>query len=74
VLEKQGITLDQLRLPGLSRTRFKAARRRALMFPQDLAVGPPVPDELNPGLLRADVSFALGRGSFATIVAKRLVV
>lgn len=74
VLEQQGITLNQLRLSGLSRTRFKAARRRALMFPQDLAVGPPVPDELNPGLLRADVSFALGRGSFATIVAKRLVV
>lgn len=74
VLDQEGITLEMLRLPGLERTRFKAAARRVLMFPQQLRVSPSEPDELNQGLFKANASFTLPRGCFATIVARRLVL
>lgn len=73
VLDAEGVTLDQLRLPGLERTRFKAARRKALMFPDQLEVGPTQADDLNEDRSKVAVSFTLPRGSFATIVARRLV-
>lgn len=73
VLDAEGITLEQLRLPGLERTRFKPARRKALMFADQLIVGPAEADDLNEGQSKVAVSFTLPRGSFATIVARRLV-
>jgi tRNA pseudouridine13 synthase len=73
VLDAEGVTLEQLRLPGLERTRFKAAARRALMFPEELIVAVCEQDELNDGLMKVSASFTLPRGCFATIVARRLV-
>jgi tRNA(Glu) U13 pseudouridine synthase TruD len=73
VLDAEGITLELLRLPGLERTRFKAAARRALMFPEELIVAVCEQDELNDGLMKVSASFTLPRGCFATIVARRLV-
>jgi len=73
VLAAQGVALEQLRLAGLERSRFKAAQRAILMFPQELLVDPPQADELNPGLHSVRARFTLQRGSFATIVARRLV-
>jgi len=74
VLRKEGITLDQLRVPGLERTRFKPAGRKALMFADGLHVGSIEPDDLNEGQRKVAVSFTLPRGSFATIVARRLTM
>ncbi|MBK8205726.1 MAG: tRNA pseudouridine(13) synthase TruD [Planctomycetes bacterium] len=74
VLAEEGITLAQLKLEGLQRTRFKAASRRALMFPANFAMEPAQPDELNEGRAKVQVSFELPRGSFATIITRRLVL
>lgn len=71
-LEDEGITLEQLSLPALSRTGFKASTRRALLWPQGLELGEPQPDELNPGTSKVVVKFELGRGSFGTMVTRRL--
>jgi tRNA pseudouridine13 synthase len=74
VLDEEGIELQQLRLEGLQRTRFKAAERKALMFPSAFTLGDARPDDLNPGRQKADARFELPRGSFATIVTRRLVL
>ncbi len=74
VLAEEGISLDQLRLPGLRRTRFKAATRAALVIPQGLELSVPEPDDLNEGRLMAETSFELPRGSFATMVTRRLAM
>jgi tRNA pseudouridine13 synthase len=74
VLEAEGVTLDALRLPGLERTRFKASSRAAVVIPGDLQVQPPEADERNPGRVRQTAVFTLPRGSFATIVTRRLAV
>ncbi len=73
-LKQEGITLQDLRMPALPRTRFKAASRDALLFPQQVEHEAPEPDELNPGRSKLMIAFQLGRGSFATMLVKRLVL
>lgn len=73
-LEAEGITQDMLELKGLERTRFKGAMRAILLMPRDLHVGPVRDDDLNPGRWKVETSYTLPRGSFATIVARRLVL
>ncbi|MCB9933431.1 MAG: tRNA pseudouridine(13) synthase TruD [Planctomycetes bacterium] len=72
VLESEGISLEQLSLPDLERTGFKASTRRALLWPKDLQLGELQADELNPGAEKVVVKFELGRGSFGTMVTRRL--
>jgi tRNA pseudouridine13 synthase len=74
VLANEGVTLESLRLPGLQRTRFKASIRNAVVTPGDLQVSAAKDDDLNPGRFRQTAEFTLPRGSFATIVTRRLVV
>lgn len=74
VLHEEDVTLEGLKLPGLRRTRFKANSRRALMFPQELEIGKASADELNKGAFKVVATFTLPRGSFATIVTRRLVL
>lgn len=72
VLDDEGITLAMLELPDLPRTRFRAAMRPAMMTPMDMVLSDPRDDDLNKGRLCLDLSFSLPRGSFATIVTRRL--
>lgn len=74
VLEHEGLTLNQLTLDGLERTGFKASSRAAMMQPENFECGNAEPDELNEGASKVTVKFVLGRGSFATIVTRRLVL
>ncbi len=74
VLALEGVSLEQLRLAGLQRTRFKAASRKALMTPGGFKMELPQADDLNEGRAKVTVCFDLPRGSFATIVTRRLVL
>ncbi len=74
VLNEEGITLEQLRLEGLSRTRFKSAERAALLLPHKFEMDEPAPDELNEGRHKVEVRFELPRGCFATMVTRRLAM
>lgn len=74
VLREEGLTLQQLTLDGLDRTGFKGSSRAALMWPERFEMGEPEPDDLNEGRSKAVVKFQLGRGSFATIITRRLVL
>ena len=74
VLKDEGIQLNQLTLPGLTRTGFKASHRPLLMWPKDFNCSDPEPDDLNEHAQKVVLKFQLGRGSFATIVTRRLVL
>lgn len=74
VLEQEGLTLEQLTLEGLERTGFKASSRAAVVQPEEFVCGDIEPDDLNEGASKVTVKFVLGRGSFATIVTRRLVL
>jgi tRNA pseudouridine13 synthase len=72
VLAGEGIGWSDLRVRQLSRVRVGGAERAALVFPRDLRVGEPVEDELYPGRHRLTLEFFLPRGSYATLLLKRM--
>jgi tRNA pseudouridine13 synthase len=74
VFEEEGVLQKDFRLRGMQDTYFKRGNRPALVFPEGLTAEADAPDELNPGRRRATLRFALPRGSYATIVVKRLTL
>jgi tRNA pseudouridine13 synthase len=72
VLQKQGITLERLRVPGVEGFAFKAEERALVVIPRHLRVMAPDDDEENPGFYKIRMRFELPRGSYATLMMKRL--
>ncbi len=73
VLAAEGLAWDQLRIQRPRRTFFSKGDRAALLFPEGLEAEPR-PDELTPGRQSLVLRFDLPRGSYATLVTKRLFV
>jgi tRNA pseudouridine13 synthase len=74
VLEKEGIRLPDLRVRQMSGISVAGVERGAVVVPADLEVSAPAQDELYPGRTRITLSFFLPRGSYATLVIKRLML
>ncbi len=74
VFEEEGILQKDFRLRGMQDTYFKRGNRAALVFPAGLGVESDAADELNDGRRRVTLRFDLPRGSYATIVVKRLTL
>ena len=72
VLAREGIGWSDLRVRQLSGVRVGGVERAALVFPRDLSVGEPLEDELYPGRHRLTLEFFLPRGSYATLLLKRM--
>lgn len=71
VLRAEGLTLDRLKIKGLHKPFFSKGERAACIRPAALSheAGP---DDLNPGRRRLTLRFELPRGSYATMLVKRL--
>lgn len=72
VLAEQGIRLSDLRVRQMRRLSAHGVDRAAFVRPRDLSVSGPGPDELYPGKLSLELRFFLPRGSYATLVVRRL--
>ena len=72
VLAGEQIGWSDLRVRQLSRLSVHGVERVALVLPRDLKVGGPAQDELYPGRHRLDLEFFLPRGSYATLLLKRM--
>jgi tRNA pseudouridine13 synthase len=72
VLAAEGIAWSDLRVRQLPRLRVHGVQRPALVFPRGLQVRGPEPDELYPGRHRLELEFFLPRGSYATLLLKRM--
>ncbi|HRQ72411.1 MAG TPA: tRNA pseudouridine(13) synthase TruD [Phycisphaerales bacterium] len=72
VLSEQGLTLDDLRIPGLRRPFFGEAPRPLFVDAAEFELSRAEPDELTPGRLHVSVSFDLPRGAYATVVLRAL--
>ncbi len=76
MLIKEGLRLTDLRIEDETGNFFKTRARDVLLTPQEFTIGKPERDELNSkGNLeryKIKVSFSLPKGSYATIVTKRL--
>jgi tRNA pseudouridine13 synthase len=66
------LTWEQLKIKGLRKPFFTKGERPAWCIPIDLTAQPG-DDERNPSRSRLQLRFTLPRGSYATLVVKRLV-
>jgi len=74
VLQSEGIRLADLRVRQMHRIRVGGVERRAIVVPEELAAPETGPDELYPGRRKATLRFFLPRGSYATMMIKRLLL
>jgi len=74
ILTDGGLRRPDFRTHALRKVYFKSFLRRAVVHPENIAMGEEGPDELYPGRRRITLSFALPRGAYATMVVKRLML
>jgi tRNA pseudouridine13 synthase len=71
VLAPFGLSWTDLRVKHLRDVFFSKGTRACLFFPENLQSGA-IDDDLHPGRRGLKLSFELGKGSYATIVVKRI--
>ncbi len=72
VLAEEGLAWEDLKLKGLRKPFFTRGERVALVVPQDLTAEAG-PDDRHPGRTLLRLAFELPRGSYATMVVKRVL-
>ncbi len=68
ILEEEGLTANDLKARILTRAYLPQGQRHLLLWPRELAVDEPQPDERFAGNLKLRVRFALPSGSYATVL------
>jgi tRNA pseudouridine13 synthase len=71
VLKDEGLTLAELKVKGLHKPFFSKGDRAACVHPANLEHSS-APDDRNPGMQKLGLTFDLPRGSYATMLVKRL--
>lgn len=74
VLAEEGLALSDLKPRILRRAYLPRGNRRLLLFPGDVSVAPPVPDDRFAGRHALTLAFTLPPGSYATLVLKAAAV
>lgn len=74
ILAERGIKRSDFNLRKIRQAFFKSTPRQAIVFPRDFSLEPAEPDELYPGRQKLRLSFKLPRGSYGTMLIKRLTV
>ncbi len=72
ILEEKGLSRGSFRTKGLHRVYFRTVRRKALVIPEEAKVLFAGNDERHPGRKKWTLSFVLPRGSYGTMLVKRL--
>lgn len=71
VLGEENLTVEQFKLKGFREMFFTRGERSALCLPVKMTFTPN-PDDLHPGKQKIRLTFELSRGSYATLLVKRL--
>ncbi|MDO8642851.1 MAG: tRNA pseudouridine(13) synthase TruD [Candidatus Woesearchaeota archaeon] len=72
ILKKESFTLTDFDIKAESGTFFKPGERPVLVTPRDFSMTKPALDELNNTKYKTTFSFTLPKGSYATIITKRV--
>lgn len=76
VLQKEGITLEEFNIKNETGNFFKVHERNVLLKPSSFSISEPSIDELNDrgknNRFKIRLSFVLQKGSYATMITKRL--
>jgi tRNA pseudouridine13 synthase len=71
ILAEDGLELRQMKIKGIRELFFSKGERAALCMPAELR-GSAEPDERHPGRYKLWLHFELPRGSYATLIVKRI--
>jgi tRNA pseudouridine13 synthase len=71
VLRIEGLTLAELKVKGMQKPFFSKGDRAACVHPENLSSSAE-PDDVNKGRLKLTLRFDLPRGSYATMLVKRV--
>jgi tRNA pseudouridine13 synthase len=74
VLAQEGIGLSDLRVRQMHRIRVGGVDRSAIVVPEEFQADTPAPDDMYPGRWKTVLRFFLPRGSYATMLIKRLTL
>jgi tRNA pseudouridine13 synthase len=73
ILQEEGIAQNDFRTHGMEKTYFRRGERKAIIFPEGLAMKGVEKDELAKSKkLKVTLEFQLPRGAYATMIIKRL--
>jgi len=72
VLSREGLSIRDFQIKDRTGNFFKTHDRSLLVIPTALELSPPTADELNRNRFKLSLTFVLPKGSYATIVTKRL--
>jgi tRNA pseudouridine13 synthase len=72
ILKEKGLTQGSFRTKALGKVYFRSFQRNALVIPEDLQALGAGNDDLHPGRKKWTISFVLPRGSYGTMLVKRL--
>lgn len=72
VLDEQGLKLQDFDIKAKTGNYFKAHPRPLISMPHEFTLSEPQPDELNHNRFKMTVRFTLGKGSYATIITKKV--
>ncbi|MFZ2054084.1 MAG: tRNA pseudouridine(13) synthase TruD [Candidatus Aminicenantales bacterium] len=72
ILQEKGLSPGSFRTKALRRVYFRSFQRKALIVPEELQVLSSGEDERHPGKKKWTISFVLPRGSYGTMLIKRL--
>jgi tRNA pseudouridine13 synthase len=73
VMEAEGLAWEALKIRGMRKPFFTRGERAALLLPQGLTAAV-ADDELHANRSKLNLSFDLPRGSYATMVVKRVML
>jgi len=74
ILREKGLTPGAFRTKALRRVYFRSFQRKALIIPENLEIRGTEVDDLHPGRRKWTISFVLPRGSYGTMLVKRLAL
>jgi tRNA pseudouridine13 synthase len=74
ILTERGLTPGSFRTKALRKVYFRSFQRKAIVVPEDLQALGLGNDELHPGKKKWTISFILPRGSYGTMLIKRLTL
>ncbi|MDI3480935.1 MAG: tRNA pseudouridine13 synthase [Tepidanaerobacteraceae bacterium] len=74
VLSERQVKPSDFNLKKIRKSFFKSFMRSAVVFPEDMYIGPFESDDIYPGFVKFQLKFALPPGSFATMLVKAIGV
>lgn len=74
IIRREGVSMGSFRLNKIKKAFFKSVPRDLIVFPEELEIYDPTPDEIYSPKFKLTVSFFLASGSYASVLLRRIEI